>query len=49
MRDSEGWGKAQRGARWRGDVSWPDVMKALDDIGYNGYGIAEGRAATPLG
>lgn len=24
-----------------GDVGWPDVMKALDDIGYSGYGIAE--------
>ncbi len=24
-----------------GDVSWPAVMKALDEIGYAGYGIAE--------
>jgi len=24
-----------------GDVGWPDVMKALDEIGYAGYGIAE--------
>lgn len=24
-----------------GDVGWPDVMKALDEIGYTGYGIAE--------
>ena len=22
-------------------MSWPDVMKALDEIGYEGYGIAE--------
>lgn len=24
-----------------GDVGWPDVMKAIDEIGYTGYGIAE--------
>lgn len=24
-----------------GDVNWPEVMKAFEDIGYNGYAIAE--------
>jgi len=24
-----------------GDAGWADVMKALDDVGYAGYGIAE--------
>jgi sugar phosphate isomerase/epimerase len=24
-----------------GDAGWADVMKALDEIGYKGYGIAE--------
>ena len=24
-----------------GDVGWPDVMRAIDEIGYTGYGIAE--------
>ena len=33
-----------------GDAGWPDVMKALDEIGYAGYGIAEvgGGDATRL-
>jgi hexulose-6-phosphate isomerase len=24
-----------------GDENWPDVLKALDDIGYHGWGTAE--------
>jgi L-ribulose-5-phosphate 3-epimerase len=33
-----------------GDNDWPAVMKALDDIGYNGWGIAEqGGADSPEG
>jgi len=33
-----------------GDDNWPEVMKALDDIGYNGWGIAEqGGGDTPEG
>ena len=33
-----------------GDNDWPATMKALDDIGYEGYGIAEvsGGDATRL-
>jgi hexulose-6-phosphate isomerase len=41
--------KAQKEGLWKGfdveflkgDDNWPAVMKALDDIGYNGWGIAE--------
>jgi len=33
-----------------GDNDWPAIMKALDDIGYNGWGIAEqGGGDTPEG
>lgn len=33
-----------------GDNNWPSVMKALDKIGYNGWGIAEqGGADSPEG
>lgn len=33
-----------------GDNNWPAVMKALDDIGYDGWGIAEqGGGGTPEG
>ena len=33
-----------------GDNDWPAVMKALDDIGYDGWGIAEqGGADSPEG
>lgn len=33
-----------------GDNNWPAVMKALDDVGYNGWGIAEqGGGNTPEG
>ena len=30
---------------FEGDDDWPAVMKALDDIGYSGWGIAEQRGA----
>ncbi len=34
----------------QGDNDWPAVMKALDDIGYTGWGIAEqGGASSPEG
>jgi len=34
----------------KGDDNWPAVMKALDDIGYEGWGIAEqGGADSPEG
>jgi hexulose-6-phosphate isomerase len=28
-----------------GDNNWPEIMKALDDVGYHGWGIAEQRGA----
>jgi hexulose-6-phosphate isomerase len=40
-RDSEGLWKGFGVELGEGDVGWPDVMKALDEIGYQGYGIAE--------
>jgi hexulose-6-phosphate isomerase len=40
-RDTEGLWKGFGVELGEGDVGWPDVMKALDDIGYQGYGIAE--------
>jgi L-ribulose-5-phosphate 3-epimerase len=40
-RDSEGLWKGFAVELGEGDVGWPDVMKALDEIGYQGYGIAE--------
>ncbi len=49
-RDAEGLGKGFNVELGEGDVGWPDVMKALDDIHYEGYGIAEvpGGDATRL-
>ncbi len=50
--------KADKEGRWagfnveflKGDNNWPAVMKALDDIGYKGWGIAEqGGADGPEG
>jgi len=32
----------------KGDNNWPAVMKALDDIGYDGWGIAEQPGADSL-
>lgn len=40
-RDAEGLWKGFNVELGEGDVGWPDVMKALDEIGYDGYGIAE--------
>jgi hexulose-6-phosphate isomerase len=40
-RDAEGLGKGFGVELGEGDVGWPEVMKALDEIGYEGYGIAE--------
>jgi hexulose-6-phosphate isomerase len=40
-RDNEGLWKGFGVELGEGDVSWAAVMKALDEIGYNGYGIAE--------
>jgi L-ribulose-5-phosphate 3-epimerase len=40
-RDNEGLWKGFGVELGEGDVGWPDVMKALDEIGYQGYGIAE--------
>ncbi len=50
--------KADKEGKWagfdveflKGDNNWPAVMKALDDIGYTGWGIAEqGGGGTPEG
>ena len=40
-RDNEGLGKGFAVAFLEGDNDWPAIMKALDDIGYQGWGIAE--------
>ena len=40
-RDAEGYSKGFNVELGEGDVGWPDVMQALDEIGYTGYGIAE--------
>jgi len=40
-RDEQGMGKGFGVELGEGDVGWPDVMKALDEIGYDGWGIAE--------
>jgi len=40
-RDNEGLWKGFHVAFLEGDNNWPAVMKALDDIGYNGWGITE--------
>lgn len=40
-RDAEGLWKGFCVELGEGDVGWPDVMKALDEIGYEGYGILE--------
>jgi hexulose-6-phosphate isomerase len=50
--------KADKKGKWagfdaeflKGDNNWPAVMKALDEIGYQGWGIAEqGGAGSPEG
>lgn len=40
-RDNEGLWKGFQAPLLEGDNNWPAIMKALDDIGYNGWGIAE--------
>jgi len=40
-RDTEGLWKGFSVELGDGDAGWPDIMKALDEIGYHGYGIAE--------
>src|SRR5882672_11203586 len=40
-RDNEGLWKGFAVPFLEGDNNWPAIMKALDDIGYNGWGIAE--------
>ena len=40
-RDTEGLWKGFAVELGEGDDDWPATMKALDDIGYRGYGIAE--------
>jgi hexulose-6-phosphate isomerase len=40
-RDAEGPYAGFKVELGEGDVGWPDVMKAVDEIGYAGYGIAE--------
>lgn len=41
QRDNEGLWKGFQVPFLKGDNDWPSVMKALDDIGYHGWGIAE--------
>jgi len=41
QRDQQGLWKGFSVALMEGDDDWPAVMKALDDIGYHGWGIAE--------
>jgi len=49
-RDSEGLWKGFSVALGEGDNNWPAIMKALDDIGYDGWAIAEqGGADSPEG
>lgn len=49
-RDKEGLWKGFEVEFLKGDNRWPAVMKALDDIGYHGWGIAEqGGADSPAG
>ena len=40
-RDAEGLWKGFQVELLQGDNNWPAVMKAVDDIGYHGWGIAE--------
>jgi hexulose-6-phosphate isomerase len=41
IRDKEGPGKGFRAELGEGDVDWPAVLAALDEIGYRGWGTAE--------
>jgi len=49
-RDDEGLWKGFEVSFLQGDNNWPAIMKALDDIGYQGWGIAEqGGGDSPEG
>ncbi|HUS37794.1 MAG TPA: sugar phosphate isomerase/epimerase family protein [Verrucomicrobiae bacterium] len=49
-RDKEGPGAGFGVPFLEGDNDWPSIMKALDEIGYDGWGIAEqGGGGTPEG
>jgi len=49
-RDSEGLWKGFQVALLEGDDDWPAVMKAVEDIGYNGWAITEqGGGDSPEG
>jgi L-ribulose-5-phosphate 3-epimerase len=49
-RDKEGPGAGFRVPFLEGDNDWPSIMKALDEVGYDGWGIAEqGGGNTPEG
>jgi L-ribulose-5-phosphate 3-epimerase len=47
-RDNEGLWKGFAVPLTEGDNDWPAVMKALDDIGYHGWGIAEQGGADSV-
>ena len=47
-RDKEGPGKGFAVEFLQGDNDWPAIMKALDEIGYEGWGIAEQPGANSL-
>ena len=47
-RDNEGLWKGFDVEFLQGDDDWPTVMKALDEIGYNGWGIAEQGGGNTL-
>jgi hexulose-6-phosphate isomerase len=44
----EGMGKGFDVEFLKGDDDWPSVMRALDEVGYNGWGIAEQPGADSL-
>ena len=49
-RDNEGLWKGFDVQFSEGDNDWPSIMKALDEVGYHGWGIAEqGGGGTPEG
>ena len=49
-RDEKGPGAGFSVEFLEGDNDWPAIMKALDEIGYEGWGIAEqGGGSTPEG
>jgi hexulose-6-phosphate isomerase len=43
MRDEKGPYAGFAAELGEGDVNWPEVLKALDEIGYTGWGTAEVR------